>query len=338
MTNTDRSLEKQSSISQQLDEAARTQSNSFTELTNTLKEIRMLAEPIHDNHTVTISKLDELVSTLASMRMSEGHLHSTSTFQVPSADVFRRLLRAELRSVVTPIVEEYLDTHKSSHDSQLEGIRRNLNQIVLDLGRSQQEEATMKRNEGFQGSTKRSDEFDAQDDNSLPFESTVENIDLVSGGAGPGALSHSSVAGSWSQSWSQRWIFRWRIGVLVVTVSTSHLRPRFHRRTCQAFKTFEHSSARYSYRVTIDFQPAPGLLVTRGISVIYESRQDQRGYYQISPMISTFAVIPSDAEAFRCIERHDISGLQYLFGARLAAPTDRDADSFSLLHVSKFQV
>ncbi len=338
ITNTDRSFEKQSSISQQLDEAARTQSNSFTAQANTLREVRRLAEPIHDNHIATITKLDELGSTLASMRMSEGYMHSTRTFQAPSTDVLRRLLRAELKRVVKPIVEGYLDSYKSSHDEQLEGIQRNLDQIVLDLGRSQQEEVTMKHNEGSQGSTKIIDDFDMQDDDSLPFESTSENIDLVSGGAGPGALSHSSVAGSWSQSWSQRWIFRWRIGVLVVTVSTSYLRPRFRRRTCQAFKTLEPSSARYSYRVKIEFQPASRFLVTRGISVICESRQDQRGYYQISPMISTFATIPRNAKAFRCIEEDDISGLRYLFGARLAAPTDRNPDSFSLLHVSTIQV
>ena len=338
MTNTDRSFEQQSSISQQLDEAARTHSSSFTTQTNTLKEIRMLAEPIHDNYITTITKLDELGSTLASMRMSEGYLHSTCTFQTPSTDVLRRLLRAELRRVVKPTVEEYLDSYKSSQNAQLEGIRRNLDQIVMDLGRSQQEEATMKHNEGFPESTKSIDDFDMQDDDSLPFESTIENIDLFASTARPGTLSHNSVPESWSQLSSQTWIFRWRIGVLIVTVSTSHLKPRFRRRTCQAFKTFKSSSARYSYRVKIEFQPASRLLVTRAISVICESRQDQRGCYQISPMISTFATVPRDAEAFRCVEKDDISGLRYLFEARLAAPTDRDADSFSLLHVSTFQV
>ena len=252
ITNTDRSFEKQSSISQQLDEAARSQSSSFTAQTNTLKAIRMLAEPILDNHNKTVTKLDELGSTLASMRMSEGYLHSTRTFQAPSTDVLRRLLRAELRRVVKPTLEGYLDSYKSSHDAQLEGIRKNLDQIVLDLGRSQQEEATMKHNESCQGSSKSIDEFDMQDDGSLPLEFTNEDMDHVSGGIGPGALSYSPFADSWSRSWRRTWIFRWRIGVLVVTVSTSYLRPRFPRRECQAYKISKPSSARCSYRVVLD--------------------------------------------------------------------------------------
>ena len=72
--------------------------------------------------------------------------------------------------------------------------------------------------------------------------------------------------------------------------------------------------------------------------MVCESKQDQRGYYQICPMISTFAIVSHDADAFICVMRGDISGLQYLFEAQLAAPTDRDLNSISLLHVSGFRM
>ena len=67
-----------------------------------------------------------------------------------------------------------------------------------------------------------------------------------------------------------------------------------------------------------------------------ESRQDQRGYYQICPMMTNFAIIPDSAEVFSLIMDHDITGLQGLFEERLAAPTDRDDFGLSLLHVSAF--
>ena len=70
--------------------------------------------------------------------------------------------------------------------------------------------------------------------------------------------------------------------------------------------------------------------------MVCESRQDRRGYYQICPMISGFAVVPKDSDAFKCATKRDITGLQQLFAAGLAAPTDRDIDAGSLLHVSIF--
>ena len=146
------------------------------------------------------------------------------------------------------------------------------------------------------------------------------------------------MVGSWSRSWSRSWIFRWRIGVLTVTISAHQSRPRLRPRNCRAFKIMKPSSARYTYRVSLGFRPAPSLRVRRGLSLVCESQQDQRGYYQICPMISTFAIVPSDSEVFSCVVHGDIPGLQYLFEARLAAPTDRNTDGYSLLHVSAFRM
>lgn len=338
MTTANRLLETQSAITQHLDEVARVESNSMIEQMNTLNEIRMLVEPIHGNHTMTMNKMDNLSSILASMRMGDGHLQSSCALQAPTTDILRRLLRAELKRVVIPTVEGYLDSYKSSHDVQMEGIRRNLDQIVQDLGRSSQEEAMTNHTESPHASAISIDEIEAQDARFLPLKSKTESMDHISGAVGLVNLSDNAVVKSWSRSWTRSWIFRWRIGVLIVTVSTFHPRSRHRRRVCQAFKTFTSSSAKYNYRVSIDFQPAPSLLVTRGISMKCESRQDQRGYYQISPMIATFAIIPIDAEVFQLILKNDITGLQALFEARLAAPTDRSDHGLSLLHVSAFRV
>lgn len=338
MSTGNRLLETQSAISQQLEEVARVESNSLTEQMNTLNEIRMLAEPISGNHTMTINSVDNLSSILASMRMGDGHLQSNRAFQAPTTDILRKVLRAELRRVVMPTVEGYLDSYKSSHDVQLEGIRRNLDQIVQDLGRSSQEETRTNPSERSHASAMSSDGIEAQEARFLPVKSKTESTCHNCGAVGPGTLSDNAVVESWSLSQTRSWIFRWGIGVLMVKVSTFHPRSRHGRRVCQAFKTFDSSWARYSYHVLIDFQPASSLLVSRGISMKCESRQDQRGYYQICPMISTFAIVPKDAKVFLLIKENDITGLQGLFEARLAAPTDRNKDGISLLHVSAFQV
>ena len=337
MGTADRLLETQSSISQQLDEVARTESNSLTEQMNTLNEIRMLVEPIPGNHTMTMDKVDNLSSILASMHMGDGHLQSTCALQAPTTDILRRVLRAELKRVVMPTVEGYLDSYKSSHDAQLEGIRKNLDQIIQDLGRSSPEEDMRNHTESPHAFATCLDDIETPEARCLPLNSETESMDHISGAVGLGILSDGAVVKSWSRSWTRSWIFRWRIGVLIVTVSTFNPRSRHRRRVCKAFKTFESPSARFSHRISIDFQPASRLSITRGISIKCESRQDQRGYYQIYPMINTFAVIPNDAEVMLLIYENDIIGLQGLFEARLAAPTDRLENSFSLLHVSAFR-
>ena len=221
---------------------------------------------------------------------------------------------------------------------QLEGIRRNLDQIILDIGRSSQDQDVSNHIKGSQESITDTEKCDTQDDDLLPRETTIGNMDLSCSGVSLEAQSNRGVVGSWSRSWSRSWIFRWRIGVLFVTVSAIQSRSRLQRRSYQAFKIMKPSSARHTYRVSLEFQPASSLWVRRGISMVCKSQQDQRGYYQICPMISTFAIISNDAEVFRCVVKADIPGLQYLFQARLAAPTDRNKDSMSLLHVSAFRM
>ena len=296
----------------------------------------MLAESVPSNHKRTMDKLDQLGSILASVRIGKPHLRSTTTLGASTPDTFMKILRAELQRVVKPTVEEYLDSYKSNHEVQLEGIRRNLDQIILDLGRSSQDQDASNHIKGSQESITISEKCDTQDDDFLPRENTIGNTDHICSGVGLETQSNRGVVGSWGRSWSRSWIFRWRIGVLIVTVSASQSRFRVRRRRYQAFKIMKPSSARYTYRVSLDFQPAQNLWVRRGLSMVCKSQQDHRGYHQICPMISTFAIVPHDAEAFSCVALADIPGLQYLFGARLAAPTDRDPEAVSLLLVSAF--
>ena len=328
----------ESSINQRLDEVSRVESDNFTAQTSTLNGIRMLAENIPKNHTTTMNKLDQLASTLASIRIGEGHQRSITTLQASSFDTLTRMLRAELKRIVQPTVEEFLDSYKSNHDVQLVGIRRNLDQIILDLGHSSQDADVPNHTRGFEDSVMSAEESDTQDDDGASRESTTEDTNLVYNGVDVGTLSDSGAVGVGSQSWTRSWTFNWRIGVLIVTISASSSRSQHRRRDCQAFNIHKPSSTRYTYRVSLDFRPAPSLWVRRGISMVCESQQDQRGYYQICPMLSTFAVVPLDSEVFVCVCERDIQGLQVLFGAGLAAPTDRHPDSWSLLHVSAFRM
>ena len=136
--------------------------------------------------------------------------------------------------------------------------------------------------------------------------------------------------GLYYQRWSCSWKFHWRIGTLRVTISTTVTK----RRESPDYRVGGFVSPQKSYQVTVQFIPAQSLIQLRGLELSIANRQDQRGYYQICPLLSTFAVVPYDAEVFRFVYENNIDGIQDLFQRRLAAPSDRDKDGTTLLMVS----
>ncbi|KAL8718775.1 MAG: hypothetical protein Q9181_008157, partial [Wetmoreana brouardii] len=94
--------------------------------------------------------------------------------------------------------------------------------------------------------------------------------------------------------------------------------------TSPEYRIGEVPSPQKAYRVAIEFLAARSLIQLRGLTLSVASTQDQRGYHQICPLISTFAVVPEDAEIMGFALMDDVEGIQDLFERRLAAPSDRD--------------
>ncbi|KAL8721473.1 MAG: hypothetical protein Q9225_001852 [Loekoesia sp. 1 TL-2023] len=306
--------EAQLSISQQLGEAARDNSDKLLEQANMLKSIQTLVEPVADNHAKT---MDQLASLANAMRLSEGHLRSTAAFEAPTIDIFRRLLRAELRNVVLPAVEEHLDSYKFSQSAQLEGIRGSLDRIVLDSGNPLLGGTISNEGNDNQESTAGILDSELRDGTCFPrHQVSNEAPDKTFDVLRPAVTSSHYTDQSWSRLWCRIWTFDWPVGVLVVHISAFHDKPSVKRKEFQAF---EHS---------------PSLLIARGITLRCESKQDRRGYYQICPMISTFAIVPKGTGVFECVGNNDVAGLQRLFENRLAAPTDRDENLRSPLSLA----
>lgn len=300
-----------------------------------LDSIHTLVEPIPDNHATMMAKLDHL---LTATKGNEAHIRTSSTLQAASVDTITRMVRAELRRVVIPSVEEYHNPYHSSHNMQLDGIRRDLDQIVSALGHLSVGELAAKQNKGNQESATGLQDLDLRDDGLHHQKIPTETMDRSSEVVRRENSNDNYIVQPWSHSWGRTWIFNWRIGVLIVHIIASHRRPSVRQ---QEFQAFEHCRApltRHSYLVSIDFQPAPSLLVTRGISIQCKSQQDQRGSYEICPRLVTFAIVPDDAEVFKCVLNRDLAGLKVLFEKGLAAPTDRDDDLWSLVHVSDIPV
>ncbi|KAL9626354.1 MAG: hypothetical protein Q9204_007372 [Flavoplaca sp. TL-2023a] len=127
------------------------------------------------------------------------------------------------------------------------------------------------------------------------------------------------------QLWTHSWFFQWAIGTLRVSVSTSAKRQNIS----PDYRTGGMPPPQKSYRIRIEFIPAQALIQLRGLQLVVENTSDQRGFYQICPFLSTFAIIPEDAKVIQFVRENDVEGIQDLFQKGLAAPSDRDSSAIS---------
>ena len=321
-----------SSISQNLDQVAQIQSSKSAEHTTALDRMETRLKPISDSNALVMDRLEQILRRLTRAQIDQRTLKSDTTFQATSTEVMTRIVRAELRRVIPPLVEECLDPYKSNQLAQLEGIRKDLDQIVSDLGYLSVKEAAcnhetdQKLESALRAPELLKDTYFSHHKSSA--EGTGESFDVVI----RGDQSHNSDGPLWTLMWRRSWSFCWPIGVLTVYISASRCRSPAQVR---AFADC-NGSTRYSYSVSIDFRPALSTILARGISLKYKSQQDQRGFYERCPMLTTFAIVPDNADVFRCVDDGDVEALKELFAAGLAAPTDRKDDMTSLLHVSGF--
>ncbi|KAI9805729.1 MAG: hypothetical protein M1833_005222 [Piccolia ochrophora] len=149
------------SIARQLHDIARIGSGASAAHKTTLDSVQTLVEPISANHAAIMDRLDHLSTK---MKGNEGHLWTNTALQATSVDTITRIVRAELRRVVIPSVEEYLEPYKSSYNTQLDGIRRTLDQIVSALGHSSVDELAAKQNKGKQESANVLQDLELRDD------------------------------------------------------------------------------------------------------------------------------------------------------------------------------
>lgn len=132
-----------SSLSQQVDNVARIQQSNSAEYATALGRIERRLKPVSDSNTLIMDELDQMLRLLATKQVDER-----STFQTTSTEVMTRVIRAELRRVIPPLMEEHLDPYKSNQHIQLERINKDLDHIVSDLGHLSAKEAACANERG----------------------------------------------------------------------------------------------------------------------------------------------------------------------------------------------
>lgn len=299
-------------INQQLGKSLSAQGNLDTKLKNLQETI--IAEQRLANNKLDVVK-DSFRQLEAGGVCQQPSLRSDTVLAVSSEDMLARIFRAELRRVIMPTVEKCFQRFRTNSDIQLVETRRKIDEMT--------ERLESKLGEDVHGCGI------PTNDTLSKVGSTLTHDDERLTVAAPGNLEIRMMGVPKSQNgskdrqvkqWRRSWTHHWAIGVLWVTISTNSL----SRKPLAECYVGEAPSSNKTYRMTIEFLPSQTLVQLRGLSLSIINTPDQRGYYQICPLISTFAVVPPDAEVMIFASSNDVEGLRNLFERRLAAPSDRD--------------
>ncbi|KAL8855934.1 MAG: hypothetical protein Q9178_007448 [Gyalolechia marmorata] len=264
-----------------------------------------LNDAVSTGQSTLNTKLEYISTTLSRISVRNNHLQSSTIVIAPSEDVLAR--------VIMPTVQQCLEKFKASLDPQLGDIRKKVDEMA-------QQVCSRSSGDGISSSSSstpdRTQSHIHQDSVDL-----INPCDLRTSPFGASQYQNQPISRLYKR-WYYTWRFRWTIGTLCVTISTSVTK----RSTSPDYSTSGFVPSQKVWRVTVTFIPAISLYQFRGVLLSAENTRDQRGYYQICPFLSTFAVVPNDAEVMECARRNDVEGLQSLFQRGLAAPSDRDND------------
>lgn len=286
-----------------------------------LKELLDSQNLSHNENQVRI--MNEIHEFRSSLSDISSLVRSYITVRVPTEAV-PRVVRAELLRVLKPIMEQYFNTFKANTDDQSRTMLKKPDEMAEYFG---QELLETSHSCSSRASHLRSDP--AID------KKCIQDDPGATGLLEPAQMRYESFMvperpneflARRSKQWRRSMVTKWPIGTLRVTVTSTHT-------TSNVSYVGEIPQPQATYRITIEFQPAQNLITLRGLTLSLAHIQDQRGHYQVCPLLATFAVVPEYADVMIFARKNDVAGLQSLFERRLAAPSDRDEEGETPLMV-----
>ena len=289
------------------------------------ERLKRLLDSQHLSHNENqVRLMDEIHDVRSSLSDISSHVRTITTVRVPEESALARVIRAECLRVLKPTFEQCLNTFKASTDDQLRSMLKKLDEMAEHFGQELPETShSCSSGNSYLSSDAATDQKCAQDD--MGATGLLE----------PAQMGHESPTVPErnngflvrrSKHWRRAKVIKWAIGTLRITVTSTHT-------TSNVSYVGEIPQPQKAYRITIEFQPTQSLITLRGLKLALAHIQDQRGHYELSPLLATFAIVPKDADVMVFARRNDVAGLQSLFERRLAAPSDRDETGSSPLLV-----
>ena len=277
------------------------------------------------------SKIDDLVSSVSGAAFLGDSVRSELLLHSATTNTLARMFRTELKQVVIPIVEEGLNSYKSASEAQITAIRESIDSIADRFHQSLQGISKRNRDTPFQDLGPEKARSQTNEEEHLQ-DSAIASSSIHRYPGTRKTSANSFKVDSGMRLWIRTWSFRWMVGTLHVTVSAFKM-TRYYQAVSNAYQISHTNEPRMAYKALITFIPRQGFWTSRGTLISCRSQRDQRGYLELCPMLSFFAVVPRKSDVFQFAWRGDLDGLRRLFRDRAGSPTDRDETGWTPLHV-----
>lgn len=324
-------LDAMEPVNRHSDLVARNGINTSREQATLISLVEVLQETNLNLQNSMNSRMDDLESKIAGAPFLGDFKQPQNLVELASNNTLARIIRTELKQLVIPVVEARSSSYQSASEAQIVAIREIIDSMANDFHQSMQGVSRHDEKKTFQVSGRNEHNVETDQEclrNSAADSFSVDqNFDACRANKDSTTLLKSHV-----RLWIRTWTFKWRVGTLYVTVSVFKI-DRDYQTTRNAYQTSNIHEPRMAYRLQLDFIPGQNFLALKGTSISCRSQRDQRGYLEICPMISSFAVIPCHSDIFSLSRNGDIEGLRLLFRNRAGSPTDRDERGRTPLHV-----
>ncbi|KAF2489105.1 hypothetical protein BU16DRAFT_173027 [Lophium mytilinum] len=271
------------------------------------------------------TKLDALTGLFSQIPVSPG-LTTTTSFVHCSEEVLARVLRYELRRVLTPIVERSFSKTQYWNDSLLQDVKEVIEKSAAAMSYD---------------IASRDSEPEARQDSprsKCHCETASTSLEVESFDFCVPSADEDIQANSTRHS-------------MQVSQITRHLKPKsapiiwcyratslFGSLRIEIRASFDRAKSSMAmtrtYDITVHFWPSWSLLKRGSISMRYNTKPNSQGYYQICPTLAIYPIISPVAPVWDAVERGDLVMLRQLFSSNLASPDDQDDLGYTLLHVA----
>jgi hypothetical protein len=281
-----------------------------------------------DRHQDVVLKMEQLTANFSRLQTSETIIDNVG-------DNLGGIIRAELTGMLVPTLKMCLDQYSSKYDGQLKALHQAIDKMTLEFQATV--ETRSQRVQDLRTETEAEEQSnDTAEDAPENGRSSASLKELVGATACDiNNLSESRDLEQESLDWGMlprkrvlvkktNWHFQWLGSNLCVTIKT--------------LATMNNKIlSRRRVEVSVQFQPSLAILSRCGISMLFSTGPDHRGYHPICPSIRVFGVITYDSPCVIAIWTRDIPALQVLFENGEARPSDQTSDGKTLLHVSLTQ-
>jgi hypothetical protein len=304
----------QAHVSRQLAEIIHDTKTSANNQDQLVKQVQQTYDTMGTYQSESTQKLRD-INTAMNVANSDIKEHISATFlAVPNVDVLTKRFRSEVRSFMKTEMAPIL----SRTGQRNEAVARRLDHLVDVMSVQLGQRSTEANIFGAQTESIPAAEHHP-DTNSTSTPHSNRRIPPTESKALTKPFLHQRQT---VNIFRQRWRYRMRIGSVAIEVQTTSRRRE------------GSPKGDTSFAICIHFLPDQSVFSFPGLSISWATGPDERGFYQLAPMISTYPILARDHPVWNAISRGDLECVQDMLTNGEVSLRSKGIDGHNLLHVS----